>query len=54
MIEYFKSDIGFVISMFVVLITGVGIGAGLTDAIYAWKPKKKGEKHVEKMDKRRR
>ena len=37
MIEYFKSDIGFVISMFVVFVTGIGIGAGITDALYSWK-----------------
>ena len=39
MIEYFKSDIGFLISMFVVFVTGVGIGAGITDAINEWKGK---------------
>lgn len=33
MIEYFKNDIGFLISMFVVFVTGVGIGAGITDIL---------------------
>lgn len=37
MIEYFKSDIGFLISMFVIFVCGVGIGAGFTDAINEWK-----------------
>ncbi len=51
MIEYFKSDIGFLISMIVTFITGVGIGAGITDAINNMKGE---DKDVEKMDKRRR
>lgn len=33
MIEYFKNDIGFLISMFVVFVTGIGIGAGITDTL---------------------
>ena len=33
MIEYFKSEIGLIISMFVVFVTGIGIGAGITDMI---------------------
>ena len=44
MIEYFKSDIGLIISMFVVLITGVGIGAAITDAINNMKEDDKHEK----------
>lgn len=50
MIEYFKSEIGLIISMFVVLITGVGIGAGITDMINNMK---EGDKDVEKVDRRR-
>lgn len=53
MIEYFKSDIGYLVSMFVVFVSGIGVGAGITDAIYEWKPKKKGDKDVEKMDRKR-
>lgn len=41
MIEYFKSEIGFLISMLVVFVSGIGIGAGITDAIYTWKGTKK-------------
>lgn len=39
MIEYFKSEIGLIISMFVVLITGIGIGAGITDTLNRWENK---------------
>ena len=43
MIEYFKSEIGLIISMFVVFVSGIGIGAGITDAIYEWKPRRRGK-----------
>ena len=36
MIEYFKTDIGFFISMFVIFISGIGIGAGIMDALNRW------------------
>ena len=36
MIEYFKSEIGLIISMFVVFVSGIGIGAGITDAFGRW------------------
>lgn len=36
MIEYFKTDIGFFISMFVIFISGIGLGAGITDALNRW------------------
>lgn len=36
MIEYFKSEIGLIISMFVVFVSGIGIGAGITDALNRW------------------
>ena len=39
MIEYFKSEIGLIISMFVVFVSGIGIGAGITDAIDRWENK---------------
>lgn len=39
MIEYFKTDIGFFISMFVIFISGIGIGAGITDALNRWENK---------------
>lgn len=44
MIEYFKSDIGFIISMFVVFVSGIGIGAAITDAINNMKEDDKHEK----------
>ena len=37
MIEYLKSDIGFFISMIVVFVGGIGLGAGITDALLSWK-----------------
>ena len=36
MIEYFKSEIGLIISMFVVFVSGIGIGAGIMDALNRW------------------
>lgn len=39
MIEYFKSEIGLIISMFIVFVTGIGIGAGITDAFDRWENK---------------
>ena len=39
MIEYFKSEIGLIISMFVVFVSGIGIGAGITDAFGRWERK---------------
>ena len=44
MIEYFKSDIGFIISMLVVFVSGIGIGAAITDAINNMKEDDKHEK----------
>ena len=44
MIEYFKSDIGFVISMIVTFVSGIGIGAAITDAINNMKEDDKHEK----------
>ena len=46
MIEYIKTDIGFFISMFVIFISGIGIGAGLMDALNKWEGEegKKNEK----------
>lgn len=37
MIEYFKSDIGFLISMFVIFVSGVGVGAVISEMINKWK-----------------
>ena len=39
MIEYFKSEIGLIISMFVVFVSGIGIGAAITDALDRWENK---------------
>ncbi|MBQ1297418.1 MAG: DUF3149 domain-containing protein [Clostridiales bacterium] len=44
MIEYFKSDIGLIISMFVIFVMGIGIGAAITDAINNMKEDDKHEK----------
>lgn len=41
MIEYFKSEIGLIISMFVVFVSGIGIGAGIMDAIIRWEREEK-------------
>lgn len=40
MIEYFKSDIGYLVSMFVVFVSGIGVGAGITDLLWSWKNEK--------------
>lgn len=44
MIEYLKSDIGFFISMIVVFVGGIGLGAGITDAIILWKGEDEDDK----------
>lgn len=37
MIEYFKNDIGFLIAMFVIFVSGVGAGAAISEMINKWK-----------------
>lgn len=39
MIEYFKSEMGLIISMFVVFVSGIGIGAAITEAFGRWENK---------------
>lgn len=50
MIDAIKDNIGLLMAIFVSMITGIGIGAGITDMINNMK---EGDKDVEKVDRRR-
>ena len=51
MSDFIKDHMDYIFIAVFTLLSGIGIGAGITDLINGWR---KGDKDVESMDKRRR